>query len=480
LRDVDISWDFSVDNVYDGWAAAASAEMQMETRVENGEFRGSISGPQPNFASPQMMLYSTNRHYVVMQMKYIGAADRGQLFVQSGMDISEGRTYNDFMFTRWSENTTVTAIESSTPSSEETSASAAVDGSLYTYFRANTSGGLYLTFDLGDIRWVRSIRIVPLQEDGQSPRKCMLQRSIADGPGSFETVLSFTLLPNTDANANYTSRYVKVDGVEGMATSTGEQTVYGFSEHSRYWRLIIIDNYGGSFTGIREIKFDSYSNAIAIVPFEIDNTGKSKTYYLPVFQYVNGPIIRMKFEFYEAAKVKDNNAKQANRFKESLAVDFIRVAKAPEVWRVRGCLDKYYNSSDLTDPSFSVLPDVERINGNLPIRFFHKRDDPFSKYATTYDCPVGGGLDILIDGINFGSIPRVFVGPRECIVTKVILGDELDSLVCTLPQGEVGLDAMVRVQNGVLPGLLFEWPGVMYRRAPPVSSALVLPCYMPI
>ena len=67
------------------------------------------------------------------------------------------------------------------------------------------------------------------------------------------------------------------------------------------------------------------------------------------------------------------------------------------------------------------------------------RLEPFdAPYATTYDCPLSGNVSITIEGINFGSNPRVFIADIECFVSVLnSAGDSgsLDQLVCLLPGG---------------------------------------------
>ena len=36
-------------------------------------------------------------------------------------------------------------------------------------------------------------------------------------------------------------------------------------------------------------------------------------------------------------------------------------------------------------------------------------------YATTYDCPPKGGVDITVEGRNFGPVVRIYIGDKECI-----------------------------------------------------------------
>ena len=66
----------------------------------------------------------------------------------------------------------------------------------------------------------------------------------------------------------------------------------------------------------------------------------------------------------------------------------------------------------------------EIINQYLPLRYFDKVDSD-EQYASTYDCPLSGGITIRIDGLNFGKNSRVFVGGRECPVTDAFRANEV-------------------------------------------------------
>ena len=99
------------------------------------------------------------------------------------------------------------------------------------------------------------------------------------------------------------------------------------------------------------------------------------------------------------------------------------------------------------NPQYNVKSIVEMINSYLPLRSFDKLAMQL-QYATTYDCPLSGGVDITLDGINFGPSARVFIGGKECPVTSYSqdpVGGRLETVVCTLPPGDHG-DQVVRVQ----------------------------------
>ena len=54
---------------------------------------------------------------------------------------------------------------------------------------------------------------------------------------------------------------------------TDEIRVDAFDGHARYWRLMVIDNWGGTGVGIRELSLFGYDEEIAVSEFAIDNSG---------------------------------------------------------------------------------------------------------------------------------------------------------------------------------------------------------------
>ncbi len=86
-----------------------------------------------------------------------------------------------------------------------------------------------------DMSTTRFITVIKIQSSGnsESPRKCLLQSSVSSGVGPFVTVKAFTL--------------------QDVST---EQVISSFGAKARYWRLMILDNYGGETVSIREIALE--------------------------------------------------------------------------------------------------------------------------------------------------------------------------------------------------------------------------------
>jgi hypothetical protein len=296
------------------------------------------------------------------------------------------------------------------------------DGDPQTYFLSNSSNAVNVVFDLGNQRWVTALRITPIG-DTRSPKRCLLQQSYTSGVGPFETVKAFTMSADFSARVNITN---------GSTLDAGEQRFAGFNGYARYWRLVVVDNQGGRGVGIREVRLDGYDETVTPVP---------------------GMLLRMRLEILYADAAEVDPHKSGKVFREGLYIDHIRVVRAPEVWKVRGCLDKYYASATYQDPVYNVTTHINRVNGNLPVHYFVKNNLTL-QYATTYDCPVQGGVELVVEGINFGMHPRVLVGGRDCPVLRNEVWSvegRVQQLVCRLPPGESG-PQRVRVLNGVHPG----------------------------
>jgi len=463
--EVDVSWDFDIDGGFEGWGNATREEMNMQPRVENGELRTSLFGTDSSWIeSPQLFLDITNRHYIVIRMMYFGSSITGNLFFRNGNEISNSETVDPSRHS-WKNRQTMISISSS-PSTAGNTMDKAVDNNKYSYYESTTSSGVYIVFDLKDTRYVSTLKIIT-SGDTYGPKNCLLQSSSTSGVGPFKTVKEFTL--------NQMSIYVGDKNMTGSINSTKsgfyndvkEQIITNFKGFSRYWRILVLDNYGGSTVRIREVSFEGYDEYITPVPFLLDNTGNYKNYYIPVHNYFLGTILRMKLQI---ETYFDNNA--ISQYGEGLNIDYIRIVRAPEIWRVRGCLDRYYMTAARLNPTYNVTSITEIINGNLPIRSFIKNELAFP-YATTYDCPVKGNVNISVEGINFGKDARIFINGNECPVlsySRSLSEGRIEKLVCNLPRSSVYGPVNIRVQNGILPGLFEDAPYFAYRAAPPVPD----------
>lgn len=460
--EVDVSWDFNA-GVLDGWANATSEEMGIETRVEDGELRASINQWNPHFNSPTMFIQTTNRHYCVLRMMYFGGATNGNMLMKYGPSLPHRQNIDELKST-WRKPQALLVVGESGVNS---TGAYAVDNSLHTAWHTESaSRGAWIIIDTQDFRWITAITIKS-SGDENSPKRCLLQQSVTSGSGPFVTVKDFTLAQTFD-----------------------NQTIMGFSKQSRYWKLIVLTNYGGDSIAIRDIGLEGYDEGVSVLPFEIDNTGTYKNYYLTIHDYLMGPLVQLRFEFFHTMKAEHLSRKSRPNFREALAIDYVRIVRAPEILKVRGCLDKYFDNPNQNFPNYNVAEKELVINGQLPIRYFTKNSYDEFRYASTYDCPHAGGIELRVDGVNLGLSPKVFIDDNECVVTFVGSDFEAGSregyVLCTLPasaaykangnniNSDEVLPSIVRVESSTLPGLFENRPYFTYRKASPAPARPVI------
>lgn len=444
--EVDISWDFNTRD-REGWANATSEEMGMQVRIESGELRSTILSWNPHLDSPVMLIPTTRRHFVVFRMMYFGSATKANLLLKYGPSVGHQQHYDELK-ANWQARLPVTIASAS--SGQET-AEYAVDASPHSAWTATQSRGAWIILDLGDYRWISKLRIRSSGETS-APRRCFLQKSQTSGAGPFITVVSFTLEFTLD-----------------------EQIVEGFDGHARFWRLFVVDNYNDTTISVRDIGLEGNDEGVASLPFALDNSGKFKNYYLPIYTVLQGSLARMRLQIQHDIYSGKVTGRARPTFREALAIDYIRIVRGPEVWKVRGCLVKYYDNKDQNFPTYNVTSKELKINDQLPLRYFALEELPL-QYASTYDCPRTGNVDLRIDGINFGPRARVWVGANECPVIAsgtVAQGSREEYITCRLPPDTTdGTERLtnIRVESGTLPGLYNTVPYFSYRHAPPAPE----------
>lgn len=460
----DITWNFDTypDRYKAGWANGSANSIKMEAAVAGGELRCSITGLNPVLDSPSLFLNVTNRHYIVMRAKYTGQSTQARLLLRSGVAPSP-EPQNSPITGYWEGRLPTEAIVGTTaPSTSAHPASALFDGSSYTYYESSSKSMTQIVMDLKSFRWIVGLKIFPIG-GSESPKRCILMASTTTGVGPFKTVHTFTVQANERAvNAQTTS-----DGAQ-----LTEQYFAGFQGYARYWKLLILDNYGGNYTSIRELYLDGYDERVTMVPFDISNTGSYNMYYLPINTYFSGFLLKMRFTLLPPTQTALIATPASSVFREYLDIDYIHVIRAPIFWKVRGCLDQYFESPNYQSPQYNVTPHVHFINNHLPIYSFTKHNLTL-QYATTYDCPLSGkeGTILTIEGENLGSNPRVFVGGNSCPVIANLYNvnqGRIQELQCLLPASSSSGIKTVRIEHGQHPQLFYELPAVTYRVAPPV------------
>jgi hypothetical protein len=451
LVEIDIAWEFNDNqNPYrSGWANASSDLTDVSAQELFGELRCNIIGYNPRLDSPNLYLTVSNRHYIVMRGRYDGQATQGRLLLRSGAQPSSNgpKTANWIV-----ERQPMVVVSSTDPVNTASTSANCVDGDMHTLYTANVTNNAQITFDLGSFRLITGMRILG-SGDKNSPKRCVLFRSTTVGLGPYEKVALVTLQKNVSTTGGY---------------AIEDQSFTGFTGYGRYWKLLLLDNYGGSGLSVREVNLDGYDERVTIVPISIDNSGDYSMYYLPINTYLSGILLKMRLEL----MYDSNNAVVRNKqFSESFAIDYLRIMRAPEIHKVRGCLDKYFDSPNYRNAQYNVSSPLEMINGHLA-RISLIKHNMSLPYASTYNCPLQGGTLISIEGINFGSSPLVTIGEVSCPVQSVsysLFEGRRAQILCILPPGSSGIQR-VRVQNGMHSKLFYDLPALSYRNAPPVPA----------
>ncbi|ETV84538.1 hypothetical protein H257_03712 [Aphanomyces astaci] len=206
-----------------------------------------------------------------------------------------------------------------------------------------------------------------------------------------------------------------------------------------------------------------------VVRFPITSDGSQHVYYAPLFPYVQGDISRIRF--FPCLSGNDGRH-QGNTFH----IDWIMVAKAPTVTKVRGCIDRYSQVpllQPLLAPSANISMITTLTNGIHPVfsTLFHAMILPF---ASTYNCYPGD--EITVQGRNFGDAALVHINGAPCQNNYPTLESipELASdapdeevLTCVLPANLPRGPAVVTVTNERYRGLVFN--GTMVAYAVPVQ-----------
>eukprot|EP00981_Chlorochromonas_danica_P011520 scaffold4059_cov174-Ochromonas_danica.AAC.2 len=493
LVEIDIAWEFNTPQInpsHSGWANASANQIDLFAEEVNGELKCHLIGLEPRLDSPPMLLTLTNRHFFVMRAKYDGQSEMARLLLQSGAH-SSPREQTVIKNAYWSAqqrmiaidgspsvNTTSTTTTTTTPTTSSNLSYGmenAVDDNPYTIYQSVANRNVHITFDLGSFRWITRFRIL-VSGDENSPKRVILYRSITRGVGPFEKVALFTLQPRQYSYSimeNITQDHDYFNRTSNTYEIT-EQSFSGFSGFGRYWKILFLDNYGGQSIAIREIYLDGYNEQVTVVPFSLDRSGRYAMYYLPISTYLQVSTT--------TAVSKGSNSTRGvdpvqTVFAETFAIDYIHLIRAPEVYKVRGCLDRY-GDNPLTlnqSPQYNVTSYLEMINDHLPLSWYSKNNLSLS-YANTYNCPWEGGAIISIEGINFGTSPIVTIDSQSCPILSLRNSSEdgrRKEILCRLPPlitSNSNTVKRVRVESGLHPQLFYDLSALTYRRAPPVPA----------
>jgi hypothetical protein len=457
--EVDVTWDFNEPDRITEWDNGANEQRQISNvNVHSGELAFTIQGYNPSLEAPSMMLAVTQDTFCIIRARYNGAATQGQLLLRSGSapsppdQLTYSRSYwqqrqNMTANTITPQTSGLIAVPGST--SIPNDVSNVVDQNDYTYFEAARSTLVIIELDLGSHRKITQLHLRSIGGE-DSARKCILQESSTSGRGPYRTILTFI-----------------------ADDSTENQLFQYFEGNARHFQLIVVDNYGGEHVSIREVSLSGYDERVVAVPFDIQNDGLYQVLYIPIHTYLSGMLTRMRLEllFTKSRTEYNTNNGAVPVFRETMALDYVTIARRPFIYRVTGCSDKYYDNGNYMNPQYNVSESTVSINGDLVITSVSKLAMDLM-YAKTYDCPLEGGTTITVVGINFGKVPIVTVDGVGCLVLTNVVSEDNGrerTITFALPRGTNG-DKTVRVSNGVHPKMFHEHHALAYRVAPSVPS----------
>lgn len=478
---LNVIWQFQQDNHLEGWKAPQINDISIYVRNDN--LHGTIIGENipsssnkhnksnsyyPGILSPPLFLSIEEVHYLVIRMKFLGMANLARILLKTGSSINGNAYENSFDDDYWTSLMEPKVLSDSgaidyEPSLTPYSSNLTIDSNRYTYFLSKVSKGANIIYDMGSSRWLNTIEILNLgEENNNSSRKCLLQKSLSSGVGPFQTVITFAL------NASFDSY----------------QTINGFRGFARYWRLVLINNYGGKSIGFREIRFSGLNNLVSVLEFPLTktnvgnvNTNEYTSYVLPIGSVFYGKLLQFRLEFIYDESLNSNG----KLFRDSFLIEYAAIAKRPEITMVIGCIDKYSIDRTFNTTFFNVTTIEDWINNQLQVSSYVKSYDIFNefKYAMTFDCSRNplDLVNITIKGYNFGISSSVTIDSNPCPVLiqeqNSSLYDGMDYIICSLPpvmRIDIPSDrdySIVRVENNFLSGLFHEVPYLQYRIKPP-------------
>uniref|UniRef100_A0A7S2RZZ2 Fibronectin type-III domain-containing protein n=1 Tax=Rhizochromulina marina TaxID=1034831 RepID=A0A7S2RZZ2_9STRA len=461
-RHVRVSWDF--DQELEGWAAASQTEMNAQIYPMGGELRGSVRGPLPHFDSPRMALLVDDRHHLVLRMRYTGQAKFGRaIFRTGGTGLPPATETMDHQLSDWSLQQEELSV---VHSSHGSSADKLIDGDMNTGWIAPVAHDAWVVLDLGAYLEVTAIDVLITGREsssstGNRPRSVRLQRS-ESAYGDFRNVHSFTLRNENISSTN--------------ATEPDWQRFDGFSGRGRFWRVYVEDNWGGHSIQIQEVRLHGVRDDLVAIDFPIRGDGQWRTVALPVYDYLMGFISQIRIHPAVAIPFEQGVTEggPAPMLGNSFSVDWIRVAVAPSVRQVVGCLDKFSTQPSLDPPTADLEPQEVKINGFLSkVKTVHGDISSTYPYAGTYNCLRRGGERITLRGRHLGTTvapPTIAVAGRPCTDVMVEVDEEQAS--CLLPPAAVQgpfTELLVEVRLGDLPDLLVSLPYLSYQVPPPVT-----------
>ena len=424
IHSEEVSWEFEDDT--NGWGNSTSEELHIELHPRGGELRGRIRGPYPHMDSPTFVINANNladqvdaRHYCVFRMSYRGSCKTGRLYTRLGGDRFPYDGQMDVTEHRaWS--TPVSYLNQGSANQLHVDQT-----SFLVDYEVFNDGGwhnyyvpLWKTYK-GLITQLRLHPVVPDSKHGveKSGYRCHESSSVRADQSA--VLISNTAIPTKEECALLCE---KVNSCVAALHNNAQCMTYSRCQD---------------------------------IPPANASTAKGT---LIVFSYREVPNVG-----------------------ETFAIDFIKIAKAPTIMTVEGCINKRYVNST-TNPArvygahnTTVETHVVHThNGKPSLTYIQTKDVQHSPlwYGKTYNCLRSGGELIKITGRNFGvfdpswseATPTVTIGGKPCTHVKMTIPER--QLTCISPPG-IGDDVPVTVTNGKLPGLSGTQQYFSYARAPP-------------
>ena len=208
-------------------------------------------------------------------------------------------------------------------------------------------------------------------------------------------------------------------------------TFSGFSGFGRYFRLYCVNNHGGPKMEVRELTLRGPEDTITAMDFDIQNDGKWHTYAVPFWEKLNGLLTQVRIFPAVGTRyvrgLKDSNvdgeggngapgggASNANfmgtaekkailaqyngqalvspldspppRLGNAFSFDWVRIAVAPTLMRVTGCLNQFYDTANLAAADGALIPTQRLTNDFLVSTTFEQApwdgSKPFAPFAS--------------------------------------------------------------------------------------------------
>ncbi|CAM9411419.1 unnamed protein product, partial [Sphacelaria rigidula] len=398
---VQVLWDF--DSSAQDWARASPTEMDAEVQWgPSGTLRGTVRGPMPHLDSPPFRVRVNDRCHVVIRMRSSGAATLGRLELRTGSIPKE----TDHSINPWTQRDSP-AVVMTASSSGGSNATLAADGDLYTTWEASSDSNEWVTLDYGVPREVAAVRLKQAPGGDSNPRNIRVQQGRSVG-GEFVTAANLT-----------------------MRNSSDSQQFVVSPSRSRFWRLYVLDTHGNASASLREVEFLGPGDTTVAKPlaFEIVNDDAFHVYHIPIHRSLQGILtqLRLRVGLEAAEDPGRTSASLSPKRGDAFEIDWIRVVRAPNVKRIRGCIDVSYlpPSTPEMGRAVAVFNGTARnvmVNGFLELGRTSLGRVEDAVYGTTKSCQREGGEMITLFGAAFGkdsAQARVNkTGKTNLVVTK--------------------------------------------------------------